>query len=139
VNVFGAEAIAKERPQDSVTLELRWEEARAECVVMDGQFIVQEGSTARVKQVESLSDGLKAMRKALREQGVLVPVTASSTVLRFTQDYAFDSASTAAGVVAGTGLNGRAYWKVQPDNVPYKEWQETQVSRVAAGAPDAEA
>jgi len=91
-------------------------------LVTDGQFIVQTGSTARVKQVDSLGDGSKALRKALRDQGVMVSVEGSSTLLKFTQPYAFDSPSGAAGVVSGTGLNGRAHWKVQDDTKPYKEW-----------------
>ena len=140
VNVFAADSIAisKARAKDATTLELRWEDARAECAVMNGQFIVQEGSTARVKQVDSLSDGLRALRKALRDEGVLAPVQGNPALLRFTQDYAFDSVSTAAGVVAGTGLNGRAHWKVQPGNIPYKEWQERQVREARADAADGE-
>jgi hypothetical protein len=51
----------------------------------------------------------------------------STTLLRFTQEYAFDSPSAAAGVVAGTGLNGRAQWKVKGKGISYKEWQEQQV------------
>ena len=124
VNVFSADVptTATGTPKDALILELHWEDAKAECLVTDGQFIVQAGSTARVKQVESLGDGSKALRKALREQGVMVPVEGSTTLLQFTQDYGFDSPSGAAGVVSGTGLNGRAHWKVQDETRPYKEW-----------------
>lgn len=124
VNVFSADVptTATGAPKDALVLELHWEDAKAECLVADGQFIVQAGSTARVKQVESLGDGSKALRKALRDQGVMVPVEGSSTLLKFTQPYAFDSPSGAAGVVSGTGLNGRAHWKVQDETKPYKEW-----------------
>jgi hypothetical protein len=124
VNVFATDApvTAKGLPEHALILELHWEDAKAECVVTDGQFVVQAGSTARVKQVESLGDGSKALRKALREQGVMVPVEGSSTLLKFSQPYAFDSPSGAAGVVSGTGLNGRAHWKVQEASKPYKEW-----------------
>lgn len=124
VNVFAADApvTTKGAPSDALVLELRWEDAKAECLVADGQFVVQAGSTARVKQVDSLGDGSKAIRKALRDEGVLVPVEGSATLLKFTQPYAFDSPSGAAGVVSGTGLNGRAQWKVQEAGKPYKEW-----------------
>jgi hypothetical protein len=130
VNVFAAEAVAptKGAPKDALILEIRWEDARAECRVAEGQFVVQPGSTARAKEVESLGEGSKAIRKALREQKVLVPVEGNSALLRFTQEYAFDSPSGAAGVVTGTGLNGRAHWKVKGENVSYKEWQEKKVS-----------
>jgi len=124
VNVFSADVptTATGTPKEALVLELHWEDAKAQCLVTDGQFIVQTGSTARVKQVDSLGDGSKALRKALRDQGVMVSVEGSSTLLKFTQPYAFDSPSGAAGVVSGTGLNGRAHWKVQDDTKPYKEW-----------------
>ncbi|MFO0641940.1 MAG: DUF4357 domain-containing protein [Polyangiaceae bacterium] len=66
-------------------------------------------------------------RKSLREAGVLVP-TSTDAQLRFAQEYAFDSPSAAAGVVTGTGLNGRAHWKVKSEGISYKEWQERQVA-----------
>lgn len=36
--------------------------------------------------------------------------TSTGTHVMFAQEYAFDSPSAAAGVVTGTGLNGRAHW-----------------------------
>ncbi len=129
VNVLAAEApVTPSTGEDALVLELKWEEARAECLVSSGQFIVQAGSTARVKEVESLGVGAKAVRKALREQKVLVPDT-NPALLRFTQAYAFDSPSAAAGVVSGTGLNGRAHWKVRGEGLSYKEWEDRQVDR----------
>jgi len=121
---------APARPGELI-LELRWDDARAECVVRDGQFVVRAGSLARAKEVESLGDGTRALRKSLLEAGVLVPTGTAGNQLRFEQEYAFDSPSAAAGVVTGTGLNGRAAWKVKDDGISYKEWQEKQV--VAAG------
>jgi hypothetical protein len=128
VNVFSVDAPGSTSPPaDTLALELRWEDARAECLVIDGQFVVQRGSTARLKEVDSLGDGSRALRRTLRETGVLVPHNGGSTLLSFTQDYAFDSPSGAAAVVSGTGLNGRAQWKVKGDGASYKEWQERQV------------
>jgi hypothetical protein len=93
--------------------------------VIDGQFVVQALSTARLREVESLMDSYRSIRSALRTQGVLVPF---GHLLRFTQDYAFDSPSGAATVVAGTTLNGRTAWKVKGTDLTYKEWQERQVA-----------
>jgi hypothetical protein len=118
--------------------ELKWEDAKAECVVRDGQFVVKKGSTARVKEVDSLGESTRNLRKTLKKTGVLAPVTGNDVLLRFTQDYAFDSPSAAAGVVAGTGLNGRANWKLKGQSVTYKEWQEKQVN-VATEQGEAEA
>ncbi len=79
-----------------LVLELRWEDCRAECVVRDGAFIVRRGSTARTTEVPSLGASSRRTRQALRENGVLVPVADSPQLLRFEQDYAFDSPSAAA-------------------------------------------
>lgn len=130
VNVLAGDSAPKSavapRP-DELLLELRWDEAKAECVVRDGLFVVLAGSLARTKEVDSLGDGTRALRKSLREAGVLVP-TSTDAQLRFAQEYAFDSPSAAAGVVTGTGLNGRAHWKVKSEGISYKEWQERQVA-----------
>jgi hypothetical protein len=128
---------SKGYPKDALRLELRWEDARAECVVSNGEFIVQPDSTARVKEVDSLGESSKTIRKALREEGVLVAADGPSGLLRFTQEYAFESPSAAAGVVSGTGLNGRAAWKVKGQGISYKEWQEAQVSKATGEVDDA--
>lgn len=140
VNVFAVEAptLPAGLPDDAVVLELKSEDARSECVVRDGQFVVRAGSTARVKEVDSLADGPRALRRTLRETGILVPQDGSTTLLRFTQEYAFESPSAAAAVVSGTGLNGRAAWKLKGQGISYKEWQEQQLS-AAGKAADTEA
>lgn len=126
ISVFAAESTAAggESPvATELTLEMSWEDAHAECVVRDGQFVVTTGSTARTKEVASLGVGSRALRKRLMDAGVLVPA-GQDGLLRFAQAYAFDSPSAAAAVVAGTGLNGRQFWRVKGEDVSYKEWQE---------------
>jgi len=113
-----------------LTLELKWEGAKAECVVRDGQFVVKKGSTARAKEVDSLGEGYRALRQRLKTVALLQP--GDNGLLVFASDYAFDSPSAAAAVVTGTGLNGRAHWKVKGEGISYKEWQERQV----AASPD---
>ena len=51
---------------------------------------------------------LVTFRKSLVENGILE--TAGEN-LRFSQNYSFDSPSTAAGVVQGRSANGRIDWK----------------------------
>ncbi|MCL2778101.1 MAG: GIY-YIG nuclease family protein [Polyangiaceae bacterium] len=134
VNVFSVE-----RPEglgDKLVLELRWEHAQAECVVREGQFVVKAGSLARAKEVDSLGDSTRTLRKMLKESGVLVPVDGNGMLLRFAQEYAFDSPSAASGVVAGTQLNGRIVWKVKGVGIPYKEWQEKQVAAAKKTSQD---
>jgi hypothetical protein len=133
VNVFTTDPpVARNGDSEELTLELRLDDdAKAECVVREGQFVVKAGSFARAREVDSLGDGSRALRKTLRESGVLVPVKGTPALLKFTQEYSFDSPSGAAAVVSGTGLNGGINWKLSGSGMSYKEWQEKQVS--AAG------
>ncbi|TKD01988.1 GIY-YIG nuclease family protein [Polyangium fumosum] len=120
------------RPVDgqptSLLLELFWENAGAECAVVEGKFVVRKGSTARTTEVDSLNKGYRDLRRRLKDSGVLAPVPNDATLLTFTQDFAFDSPSAAAAAVTGTGLNGRAHWKVKPSGQTYREWEEAQLA-----------
>ena len=131
VNIFATPGVYDGRvlPTAELRLELKWEDARAECEVIDGQFVVQPGSTARSVEVDSLGTWVRTLRSTLKENGVLVPL--GSGLLKFSQAYAFESPSAAAGVVSGTGLNGRAAWKVKGTGESYKDWLEKQVSNAA--------
>ena len=129
VNVFASDvpALPGHEPKPETVFELNWEEAHGECVVRDGQYVVLAGSTARVKEVDSLGNWGRNIRKKLLDMGVLLPDPGNDQLLRFAQQYAFDSPSGAAAAVSGTGLNGRAHWKLQGSGLTLKEWQEQQV------------
>ena len=71
-------------------------------------FVVRAGSQAVKEEVPSIHPYLVELRKTLLAQGVLVP---DGPVLRVTQDYAFNSPSTAAGVLLGRSANGRTEWR----------------------------
>lgn len=71
-------------------------------------FVVFEGSLARAAEVPSIHTYLSALRTQLLADGVLAP---EGDRLRFTKPYAFDSPSTAAGVVLGRAANGRIEWR----------------------------
>lgn len=83
-------------------------------------FIVRAGSYAVKEVVPSIHAYLMELRKLLLAQGVLQE---AGTVYQFTQDYAFNSPSTAAGVVLGRSANGRTEWK-DPKGRTLKEIQE---------------
>ncbi|HYI02612.1 GIY-YIG nuclease family protein [Hyalangium sp.] len=119
-------------PKSGLRLRLTWDNATADCIVKEGVFIVQKGSTARKKNVDSLQPSYQNMRKRLTESEVLIPQ--GPDLLVFTQDFVFESPTAAAVAVAGTSLNGRDMWKVASTGESYKEWQQRQV----AGAPGAE-
>jgi len=71
-------------------------------------FVVHEGSTAARSAVDSLHEYVRAQRSVLIQNGVLVEVGA---IYRLTQDYTFNSPSTAAAVMLGRSSNGRTDWK----------------------------
>jgi hypothetical protein len=101
--------------------------------VIDGQFVVTEGSLARAKDVDSLRACNRALRRHLTEAGVLAPRAGSTTQLVFTQDYAFDSPSGASTAIVGAETNGRAVWKVKGTGQSYKDWLD---ARVTAASDD---
>ncbi len=71
-------------------------------------FVVRAGSQAVKEEVASIPGYLSDLRQSLLEQGVLED---AGTVYRLTQDYLFNSPSTAAGVLLGRSANGRTEWK----------------------------
>jgi len=71
-------------------------------------FIVKEGSQAVNVEVPSIHHYMSVIRRDLLESGVLVD---HGDAFVFTQDYFFNSPSTAAGVVLGRTANGRIEWK----------------------------
>lgn len=71
-------------------------------------FVVRAGSQAVKEEVASIHGYLTDLRQSLLEQGVLED---AGTVYRLTQDYLFNSPSTAAGVLLGRSANGRTEWK----------------------------
>ena len=102
VNVFAlAGPVPAPRTEEGPTLELKWEDARAECAVRNGQFVVAKGSTARVKEVDSLPHYLRDQRRRLREQGVLTPVAGKEGLLEFTQELPIRFADVGRGCRRG--------------------------------------
>jgi len=84
-------------------------------------FVVKAGSRAAKKEVPSLHDHLKKLRRALMENGTLQD---EGDHYRLTRDYAFNSPSMAAGVLLGRSANGRQVWK-NKDGRTLKEIEES--------------
>jgi hypothetical protein len=89
-------------------LVLRGRGIEARGVDGNAGFIVRAGSQAAKDEVASIHPYLSALRGSLLAQGVLEPAGAC---YRLTQDYTFNSPSTAAGVMLGRSANGRVEWK----------------------------
>jgi hypothetical protein len=71
-------------------------------------FVVFEGSFARKDAVPSIPSSVEVTRDALKVQGILVE---DGSNLRFTQNYVFNSPSSAASVFLARSANGRTEWK----------------------------
>lgn len=71
-------------------------------------FIVRTGSQAVKTEVPSIHAYMTVLRGSLLGKGVLVD---DGDTYRLTQDYTFNSPSTAAGVLLGRTANGRIEWK----------------------------
>ncbi len=71
-------------------------------------FVVLQGSRAVTTPTPSCHKYMIDLRKALMDQGILV---LRDGVYVLTQDYAFESPSTAAGVMQGMAIAGPAVWK----------------------------
>jgi hypothetical protein len=82
-------------------------------------FIVQAGSRGRTKAVPSMHEWLRNIRQSLIGQGILAE---DGEQLVLTQDYTFDSPSSAAGALLGRAANGRTEW-TDGDGKTLKELQ----------------
>jgi len=91
-------------------------------------FVVLKGSRSVIQETASIHVYMKTLRAELKANGVLAEQEGS---FLFTQDYVFNSPSTAAGVVLGRTANGRIEWK-DKSNKTLKEIQEQQVGEAMA-------
>ena len=71
-------------------------------------FVVRSGATAVKEEASYIHAYMSDLRRTLLENGVLEE---DGDVLRLSQDYTFNSPSTAAGVLLGRPTNGRVEWK----------------------------
>ena len=88
-------------------------------------FVVRAGSQAVKSEAKSIHVYLSAMRHSLAEQGVFVD---RNQYYEMTQDYTFNSPSTAAGVLLGRSANGRIEWKTS-DGHTLKSIQDAEVDK----------
>ncbi|HOA05208.1 MAG TPA: GIY-YIG nuclease family protein [Candidatus Fermentibacter daniensis] len=121
VNLFEKAKAGTAKTRD-LTLKAKGIEAHG--VYGNEGFIVRAGSQAVHKEVRSIPSYLTELRKSLLDQGVLELSEAGYTL---TQDYIFNSPSTAAGVLLGRSANGRIEWK-NATGQTLKEIQEAEAS-----------
>lgn len=107
-------------------LEARKHGLRAMAVLRDGEFIVEQGSTARAAWVGFETHTYASLHGELRRSGVL---EAQGDHAIFTQNYAFNSSSAAAVVIFGRSASGPAAWRLASEGLSYKEWEERRLAR----------
>ena len=101
----------------------------ATATLLDGEFVVLEGSTAR-RQWASAHKSYADLHRELQTAGVLVP---QGEVCVFTSSYGFSSPSAAAAVVHGRPANGRIDWHVRNTQQTYHDWE---AAKLALQTPD---
>ena len=98
----------QEKPRGSTLLSLKSKGLQATGYESSQGFVVLAGSTASTEETASIHSYQSALRKELKQQGILVGV---GETLKFTQDYEFGSPSSAAAVLVGGAASGPQMWK----------------------------
>jgi hypothetical protein len=108
--VMGVSFFEKPRLEVAPGAELILKGRGIEARGVDGAegFIVRAGSQAAKDEVESIAPYLTAHRAELVSSGLLAD---DGLVYRLTQNFVFDSPSSAAGVMLGRTANGRTSWR----------------------------
>lgn len=104
---------------------------KAEAVLENGEFVVQEGSEASIEWVSSITQNsiYARLHSELCRSGVL---QRRGDRLVFVKSYAFKSPSAASSVITGKPSAGSIEWKL-PDGVTmYKQWEANRLKQIAS-------
>ena len=96
-------------------------------------FVVRAGSPASKEASRTLKPTILRLRDQLLELGVLGD---AGEQFRFTQNYAFNSPSTAAKLVRGYEINGRTEWRTEA-GVQLKDIQNSRLEQSSDGCSSA--
>ncbi|MEM9983566.1 MAG: GIY-YIG nuclease family protein [Bacteroidota bacterium] len=100
--------ISKEQITPKKLLILKGRNIKAEGGLIDDGFVVFQDSQAKLDTVPSCHDYLITLRQKLIRNNILAQ---NGENLVFTQNYVFNSPSTAGGVVLGRSTNGWTKWR----------------------------
>ena len=96
----------------------------AEMVIdTSGNFVVLKGSTARVRETNTLQNTYRRIRRSFVADGTLKERGGEFV---FTRNCSFQTVSAAVAVVKGASETGRLAWKVEGEQTTYAEWEESQ-------------
>jgi hypothetical protein len=117
-------------PPARFTLETPKHGIKATAVLVDGEFVVQAGSLAQGNWVGQ--NGQTASYAALHAELVNADILAPQGALRvFTKNYVFKSPSAAAAVINGRNTSGPQHWRLEGEDITYKEWEARQLAASA--------
>ncbi|AXT20994.1 DUF4357 domain-containing protein [Flavobacteriaceae bacterium AU392] len=100
--------VGKEQITSKGLLILKGRNIKAEGDLIDDGFVVFKASQVKKDTVPSCHEYLINLRQKLLQNEILIE---KNDVYEFTQDYVFNSPSTAGGVVLGRSTNGWTKWK----------------------------
>ena len=89
---------------------MKYKDAEAKMVIKDGKYILLKDSTIVAKETPAAKEPVKVKRKFFLDGGLVSVVDDKTWIVN--QNLEFDSASYAASIVAGLGVNGLATWKL---------------------------
>lgn len=106
----------------------------ATAVLKDGEFIVEKGSSARLRWegATTRQTSYALLHDELRKTGVLKE---SGEHCVFAQNYAFSSTSAAAAAVLGRPASGPLEWRAEDGTGTYRDWEAAQLHRIVEDAP----
>jgi hypothetical protein len=89
-------------------------------VLLD-DFIVREGSEARIDETPGCADSIRNLRTKAKAEGILVPDEASRA-LRMIRDLPVGSTSAAGGLIGGRNSRGPNEWVHVKTGQTYAQW-----------------
>lgn len=124
------DAAEKEQPIPTFELRNRKHDITARATLIEGEFVVLEGSLARSTWSATEKQSYSQLYEELCQSAVLVDAVGTDHRM-FTRNYAFSSPSAAGAVVTGRSCNGTVEWRVEGTNQTYKDWEAARLAAVS--------
>lgn len=124
------------KPSVRFVLESKKNALLAHAVLLGGEFIVEEGSLARLNWESKavVQHAYGQLHAELKRAGVLREVDDHCV---FAENYVFKSPSAAAAVIRGRNANGTTEWRLETTGETLKEWEARLVSAMSSAPEDA--
>ena len=116
-------------PEARFVLENRKHGLTAYAVLEDGEFVIEQGSQARLGWASAHAHGYSKLHAELKSSGVLIE---DGERCVFAKSYAFQSPSAAAAVVDGRPANGTTEWVNVTTRQTYKEWEAGRIDAITS-------